>query len=538
MSKLSLKKLGIILAVGVLVAAIGGAMFPLLDYIIREEIKKKVVISNTSETYDIWQDIPIPVYMQFYIFDVVNVLEVKAGERPYVNQRGPYTYLERRTKFDIVWNDNGTVTYKQNRTFHFVPEKSVGGESDLITTVNPLIGVLAQNLRWMPNFIKEAISVVLEVLPNEDLFMTRTVYETLWGYEDPALVMLKSILPSWFQTTQIGYFIRKNDTDDGVYTVLTGEKDTDSVGVITKYNGESHVSVWTTEWANMINGSDGTLTPPFGFDRDDAKIFVSDICRSIRGVYKEDVSIPQGIDLRRFGGDQNDMMNSSVNPDNIGFCTPQTNCLPTGLLNSTTCQEPVDSFPLPIIFSFPHFLYADPEVINHVGGLHPQEWEHQTIIDIEPWTGLVLRVSKRLQINIFLEKIPDIAQTFNIRKLYFPVLWVNESSVTDDKHADMLKDQLFTPIKIAFIVKIALICLGGVMVLASLATIIYRKCKINARSFDVPHQHREVPQASRNVSAVYNDTSSLLSHGEVTGRYSTLAPDQVDDKTPLLAGSS
>ncbi|CAL1526390.1 unnamed protein product [Lymnaea stagnalis] len=554
---MSVKKLVFLLIVGVLLAAIGSIMFPVIDYVIKEEIKKKVVISNTSETYDVWQDIPIPVYMQFYIFNVLNSEEIQNGEKPAVEQLGPYTYIERRTKFDIVWNENGTVTYKQTRTFHFVPEMSAGNETDLITTINPIIAVLAQSLRWLPEIVKEVISRVLELTPNEDLFMTRPVKEVLWGYEDPSLTLLNSLLPTWFSRTVIGYFIRKNFTDDGVYTVYTGETDANLVGEIEKYNGDSSVNIWSTEWANMVNGSDGTLNPPFGFDEEYSHVFVSDICRSIRGKYKTDVTIPQGIKLRRFGGDQNDMKNATLNPDNIGFCTPNTSCLPTGLLNSTLCQEPVDGFALPIIFSFPHFLYADPEVQESVDGLEPNEWEHQTVIDAEPWTGFVLRVAKRLQINIFVEPIAGIKQTHNIRKLYFPVVWLNESSATDDKHADLLIDQLFTPLEITNIVKITLVCLGGVWVLVTSGLLIHGCWQNRGYNDDEddetdgirspPRSHdpvtdpilpssgsgnfSRIPGPSRGDSSVTSSTSGQRSSG--------MSKDQVvkNERTPILGSN-
>ena len=114
--------LGLIL--GLLCLAVGLSLFYALEPFIRSQIKNKVVISNKSDIYEVWQDIPVPVYMQFWLFNVTNVADVLTGLPPRVVQMGPYTYRERRQKYDIVWNHNNTVTYKQNRTFTYIPEMS------------------------------------------------------------------------------------------------------------------------------------------------------------------------------------------------------------------------------------------------------------------------------------------------------------------------------------------------------------------------------------------------------------------------------
>ena len=53
---------------------------------------QKVVISNRSELWDIWSEPPLPIYMQFYMFNLSNPEEVKNGKKPDVVQKGPYTY--------------------------------------------------------------------------------------------------------------------------------------------------------------------------------------------------------------------------------------------------------------------------------------------------------------------------------------------------------------------------------------------------------------------------------------------------------------
>lgn len=51
-----------------------------------------MIIKEGNELYEIWRDVPIPIHMQFYMFDLVNPQEVLDGGKPCVAQRGPYTY--------------------------------------------------------------------------------------------------------------------------------------------------------------------------------------------------------------------------------------------------------------------------------------------------------------------------------------------------------------------------------------------------------------------------------------------------------------
>ena len=44
----------------------------------------------------------------------------------------------------------------------------------------------------------------------------------------------------------------------------------------------------------------------------------------------------------------------------------------------------VDSFHIPGIVSLPHFFMADPRVQRSVGGLNPNQQEHETTVDVEP----------------------------------------------------------------------------------------------------------------------------------------------------------
>lgn len=58
--------------------------------------------------------------MQIYIYNVTNADEfLNNGEKPALQELGPYVYLQHWEKVDIKFNDNGTVSYKVKKTFTF-----------------------------------------------------------------------------------------------------------------------------------------------------------------------------------------------------------------------------------------------------------------------------------------------------------------------------------------------------------------------------------------------------------------------------------
>jgi len=54
----------------------------------------------------------------------------------------------------------------------------------------------------------------------------------------------------------------------------------------------------------------------------------------------------------------------------------------------------------PIIASNPHFLDADPIVLNAVEGLHPDDAMHRSFADIEPTTGSKYYLYKTKNIDL------------------------------------------------------------------------------------------------------------------------------------------
>lgn len=58
--------------------------------------------------------------MHVYIYNVTNADEfLNNGEKPALQELGPYVYLETWEKVNIKFNFNGTVTYNVKKTFIF-----------------------------------------------------------------------------------------------------------------------------------------------------------------------------------------------------------------------------------------------------------------------------------------------------------------------------------------------------------------------------------------------------------------------------------
>ncbi|XP_034048053.1 lysosome membrane protein 2c [Thalassophryne amazonica] len=415
----------VILIVGISLITTG--VFPHLMYSV---IEKNVVLKNGTEVFKAWEDPPSPVYMQFYFFNVTNPMEVLEGERPAVLQVGPYTYREYRPMEQVEFLDNGTKVAAINRkTYIFQPDMSYGPESDVIRTVNIPAMTVMEKFKDM-SAVAEMISAYMRST-GEGLFTSRTVRELLWGYEDGLLKTLKLFIPELDDV--FGLFYKSNASDDGQYVFFTGQQNYKDFAQVDTWNGESSLNWWTTDECNMINGTNGAFFHSVINKNETLYMFISDMCRSLYTLYEEDVTV-KGIPGYRFTPPSKVFANLTVNPDNAGFCVPAGNCMGSGLLNVSVCKQGA-----PIVMSSPHFYQADDKFVEDVFGMQPDKEQHQTTVDINPLTGILLQAAKRLQINIYVQQVPRFSQTGKVRTVVFPVVYLNESTVIDDASAVKLQ---------------------------------------------------------------------------------------------------
>ncbi|KAI7796263.1 lysosome membrane protein 2c [Triplophysa rosa] len=447
-----------------LIGGIAMVLSQVFQKLINNRVKQEIVLVNGTEAFSVWQNPPPPVYMQFYLFNLTNPAEVLDGAKPSVVQIGPYTYREYRSMEEVKVLENGTKVAAINpKTYVFVPNMSRGSEDDLVRTANiPAVTVME---KFQDHSVIGRLIADLMRSMSVGVFGTFRVGDLLWGYEDPLLKALKLLVPL---DDHFGLFYKRNGTSGGDYEFLTGTQNYLDFARIDKWNGQSSLNWWSTDDCNMINGTDGASFHPIITKTEKLYMFSTDLCRSLYAVYESDVSV-QGVPGFRFVPPSEVFANITINPDNAGFCVTNDTCVGSGLLNISVCKEGA-----PIIMSSPHFYQADDKYVQDVYGMNPRKEEHETAIDINPLTGLLLRAAKRLQVNVFLEQMSVFSQTEKIRTLVYPVMYINESVVIDEESAEKLQ-VVVTEANVVINIPFIVIGLGILLGVAFIVLICHQK---------------------------------------------------------------
>ncbi len=482
----------ILLLCGVILIVLPLALHNYINDKIKKKIADNVKIAPGSQVYDQWKKPTLPIYLQIYTFSIVNPLEVKAGKPPFVYQKGPYSYRESREKFNVTWGDNN-VNYNQITNYTFDPTTSCEGcdpEKDTITSINiPYVALLERfkAIVHLPEFdeilLDKILSRILRDL-KEGLFHTKTVHHTIWGYNETLFEgydkfhdwvitldvvgkIFEKFLPKDFPPV---FALQPNPNFDKYSTVNTGDSNIDLVGHYQQWNGGDKLPYWNTSYANMLNGTDGSVYKPDISKDDKLYIFIIQLCRSLNLKYLNDITI-QGISGYQFNPPASLFESGDINPDNKAFCNPD--CLPSGLLNIKACVP----FNAPIVVSQPHFLNGNKSLQKMVLGLNPNEEKHDTFLSLEPNTGILLEASKRIQFNIQVDPIRGISDLEKVKSAQVPIMWINEHVRIDSDDANKLKKDVLNYLEIIKWTEIGLYILGGLMVLIAVILFIRLCCR-------------------------------------------------------------
>lgn len=421
-------------------------------------LANKLMLKPGSKTLESFKSPPVPIFMQFYLFNLTNKEEVLEGAKPVLQQVGPYTYAEKQLKYDLKFDDEkGTVTYLQNKTFIFREDLSEGLlESDQITTINAVMMSLGSRFSNFSGGVQALVEMWFMRFGVEP-FVTKPVGELLFhGYREPMLASIGALTKDPVQLTgKFGFFYPKNNTNDGTYTVFTGAKGMEDYQNIMSWRGESDVKFWKEDlWGgntcNMINGTSGNQFPRPVLKKKPLRLYTAELCRSIFAEFQREVSHGP-VTLYRYVLPDRLLANT---PENKCYCTDDFTCR-ASMINVSPCRKGA-----PVVMSTPHFYQGDPEDAQQVDGLRPRAEEHETYLDVEPTTGVTMRAAKRIQVNMPLRRYSNLPSFRNVSDVIFPILWVNESAVVPLERTQALHRTLTLPFTLVTVGTWVLVGLG------------------------------------------------------------------------------
>uniref|UniRef100_A0AC34R6H5 Uncharacterized protein n=1 Tax=Panagrolaimus sp. JU765 TaxID=591449 RepID=A0AC34R6H5_9BILA len=274
------------------------------------------------------------------------------------------------------------------------------------------------------------------------------------------------------------------------------------------WNGYDNATCKDPTYARKFRGTNTDFFAPFVKKTDILEGYVDDICRSVNFNYLEETTV-KGIDTYRFVLDIDTSFNYD-RPENCGYCYKQnhplygrnvnTSCLPTGLLDLVGCRGGGTTH---LVVSMPQFFGSEKSVLRSFPRMKPEE-DHQTTLDIEPTTGSILYANKRLQVNVAGGSYPGTVFR-QVANVVYPIAWLNNSYLVDDKIVHDLKHDLINPRHTVMLVcYIAGVGFGALLALIGLFSLILRKVYQNTKSpsilvndiSDQPHEYH--PQYTYN----------------------------------------
>ena len=449
---------------------------------------QELQLEPNTEASKVWKDIPVPIYQRIYFFNVTNPTDIERhGAKPVLVEMGPYTYRSKWTK-SLDYNQNGTVSYREKKTYYFVRELSSGNESDLITSLNGPLAITLSLLQKAPSAVRVIVTLALDAV-TEGFFIKRTVNQLLFdGYPDLLTTfgpLLNPKIPS-SNNGRFGWLYGKNGSNDGLFTVFTGKDDMSKLNIIDKFNGRGRLDYWREKsFCNSIRDStDAQIFPPITNSNKSLYIFHPEFCRRWKLNFAGQIE-KRGVNIYRYKPDQNNFKNADDYPPNACYLSrlptapnPSLFSMPSsrsssvrmkrirfasGVFDMSSCK-----YGAPIVMSYPHFLGADPIYAESLEGVEADPSKHEFYLDIEPNTGTSMGSAARLQINVFINKPPGMFRYRNVPEIVFPVFWQELGANVSSDMTERIKWVLEQPSLISSIASTSMLFIGVLFVLTSI----------------------------------------------------------------------
>jgi len=443
-------------------------------------------LEKGSDGFKAWSDWSdenaVPVYQSFYIFNFSNPTDILEGKVAHVTQHGPYVYREYKVKFDFSYTEDEDnrelIQFKERIYWEYQPDLSGAGldpDRDNYTTFNVPFQAVSYGVQAtgftglvLPTWVEECSVDGYAESDEAKLFTNKhSVSDLLFGYNDcigahiPARGLSAGgfpglLGPNYTPAQKSNEQIAHNLTYDQVYTGSDVEsmmrqyysvKEQIYLNYTLPTAPTDFKPIWGSAVANRIHGTDGTQFQRDVQEGSTAVVYVDELSRSAPLVNLDKIHVKDlhELDLLRFRLDPKLLLNATQVPSNAAYYMYDIN----GLIPINNTQSG-----LPIYMSKPHFLHADPWLIQQVEGMKPQEVLHDTSVDVEPITGATMRAQKRLQINLQVQPFtykdifgkeynyyPKVAGNFSAR--YMPVGWLDEHAEISASKASTFRKEVY-----------------------------------------------------------------------------------------------
>ncbi|CAG7828989.1 unnamed protein product [Allacma fusca] len=442
--------------------------YVVIPSVIRTLILKETKLINGTETWEKWTNVKIPILIKFYIFNVTNADDAENGAKFEVQEVGPYVWEEKRTKQVISIDENeDTVTYKEIIHYYFRPDLSVGSQEDMVNIVNvPLLAAVALSYHTLytsvANYIINIFARLSETIVMRNVNIRELVFDGVELGSTYGLLASFGIveLPDEFVDGTFAFYNQKNGTPSKEFKVYRGVKNYQTFGQIVEYDHKPELNFWTNQslpvdaeqYCNKINGSDGSLFPPFLTKDQGLHVFSHEICRSIYFTFDEEVNL-RGVPAYRYTLPDATFAGPHMNENNRCFCSDPGDdlanyCDASGVIRLFSCKKGI-----PIAVSLPHFLKGSTRFHEEVNGMEPDDTKHGLSLIVEPNSGSVLQITKRVQISAELQRHPGISAFKDVRYAVVPLFWVEEFVDIDEKSLSDVRDTLVAALEIVGILK-------------------------------------------------------------------------------------
>ncbi|XP_049943966.1 sensory neuron membrane protein 1-like isoform X3 [Schistocerca serialis cubense] len=185
--------------------------------LISSQIASGLALKKGSDIRQMWSNFSDPIDFRVYVLNLTNPEAVHRGEKPIVQEIGPYFYEEYKQKVKLRdHKEDDTVSYNNKITWLFNQGKSAPGLTgdEMVTMPHPLL-------------------------------------------------------------------LKNGTVDAGRLRVKRGIQNIDDLGRVVAFNGEPKMSSWRGDPCNDLRGTDSTIFPPFRDPKEPIVAFGADLCLSL-----------------------------------------------------------------------------------------------------------------------------------------------------------------------------------------------------------------------------------------------------------------